>query len=289
MAKSGEIAYLKNLGAAGVWHAANKPFSDPGCARYLAELGAVLALLPPPPARLLDLGCGTGWTSVFFARAGYEVVGLDLAPDMIEQAEANRARADLDRLKFGVRDYEHMAFAEAFDAAVFYDALHHAVDEGAAVAGAYRALKPGGVCVTSEPGEGHHDSPEARAAVRRYNVTEKEMPPRKIIELGRAAGFTGFRVYPHAFDLHHNLYRRDPEAAAPGHRRPLWLKRLLYWPVCRALGIGPGTFATRMGALGYVKHLANLLTRADRLGGIVAMEKGSACAASAPASVWPGP
>src|SRR2546430_16388417 len=102
MAKSGEIKYLSNLGEAGVWHAANKPFSDPGCGRYLAELGAILALLPPPPARLLDLGCGTGWTSVFFARAGYEVVGLDLAPDMIEPAEANRARAELDGLGVGV-------------------------------------------------------------------------------------------------------------------------------------------------------------------------------------------
>src|SRR4051812_12260629 len=98
MAKSGEINYLKNLDQAGVWHAVHKPFSDPDCARYLAEMAAVLALLPPPPARLLDLGCGTGWTSVFFARAGYEVVGLDIAPDMVEQAEANRARAELDGL-----------------------------------------------------------------------------------------------------------------------------------------------------------------------------------------------
>ena len=273
MAKSGEIAYLRNLGEAGIWHAAHKPFSDPGCARYLAEMGALLALLPPPPARLLDLGCGTGWTSVFFARAGYEVVGVDLAPDMIEQAEANRARAGLDGLRFAVSDYEELAFEQAFDCVVFYDALHHAVDEAAAVACACRALRAGGVCVTSEPGEGHHLSPEACAAVRRYHVTEKEMPPRRIIELARAAGFTGFRVYPHAFDLHHNLYRRNPELVAPGHRRPLWLKRLLYWPICRALGIGPGTFATRMGALGYVKHLVRLLTRADQLGGIVVLEK----------------
>jgi SAM-dependent methyltransferase len=273
MAKSGEIDYLRNLGEAGVWHAANKPFSDPGCARYLAEMAAVMALLPPPPARLLDLGCGTGWTSVFFARACYEVVGVDLAPDMIAQAEANRARAGLDSLTFVVCDYEELPFDREFDGAVFYDALHHAVDEAAALAGAFRALRPGGVCVTSEPGEGHHISPEALAAVRRYNVTEKEMPPRRIIELGRAAGFTGFRVYPHAFDVHHNLYRRNPEVVAPGHRRPLWLKRLLYWPFCRALGIGPGTFSTRLGALGYVKHLVRLLTRADRLGGIVVLEK----------------
>ncbi len=273
MAKSGEIAYLKNLGEAGVRHAANKPFSDPGCARYLAEMGAILALLPKPPARLLDLGCGTGWTSVFFARAGYEVVGLDLAPDMIELAEANRDRAGLGRLDFVVCDYEAMTFAEEFDAAVFYDALHHAVDEASALAGAYRALKPGGVCVTSEPGEGHHRSPGAVAAVRRFGVTEKEMPPRRVIALGRAAGFRRGRVYPHAFDLHHTLYRRDPDAAAPPGRWPRWLKRLLYWPVARALGVEPGVFATRLGALGFLRHTANLLTRADRLGGIVVLEK----------------
>jgi SAM-dependent methyltransferase len=273
MAKRGEIDYLSNLEAAGVWHAANKPFSDPDCARYLAEMAAVLALLPPPPARLLDLGCGTGWTSVFFARAGYDVVGLDIAPAMIEQAEANRARAGLDRLEFVVGDYEEMAFDGEFDGAVFFDALHHAVDEAAAVRGAARALRRGGVCVASEPGAGHHDSAEARAAVLRYNVTEKEMPPRRVIELGRAAGFTGFRVYPHAFDLQRPLYRRDPDRALPASRWPLWLKRLLYWPVGRALGVAPGGFSTRWGVLAYVKYVVGLLRGAGQNGGIVVMEK----------------
>jgi SAM-dependent methyltransferase len=272
MAKTGEIDYLKNLDAAGVRHAVDKPFSDPGCNRYLAEMGAILALLPPPPARLLDLGCGTGWTSVFFARAGYDVVGVDIAPDMIGHAEDNRARAGVDRLAFVVCDYEDLPFDAECDAVVFFDALHHAVDTRAAVAGAYRALRPGGVCVTSEPGEGHHLSPEAQQAVQRYNVTEKEMPPRHIIDLGRAVGFRAFRVYPHAFDLHHNLYRRDADATLV-HRWPLWLKRLLYWPLIKALGVVPGAFATRIGAFAYVKHVANLLGAAERVGGIVVMEK----------------
>src|SRR5207302_4325273 len=110
MAKTGEIDYLKNLDSAGVRHAVHKPFSDPGRARYLAEMAAVLALLPPPPARLLDLGCGTGWTSVFFARAGYEVVGVDIAPDMIAHAEANCDRAGVEGLAFAVCDYETLPF-----------------------------------------------------------------------------------------------------------------------------------------------------------------------------------
>src|SRR5262249_22752842 len=194
MAKSGEIDYLRNLGAQGVRHAVDKPFSDPGCGRYLAEMGATLALLPPRPARLLDLGCGTGWTSVFFARAGYDVVGLDIAPDMVAHARDNAARAGLDGPEFVACDYEEMDFDGEFDAAVFFDALHHAVDEAAAVRGAYRALRPGGVCVTSEPGEGHHQSPAAREAVRKYNVTEKEMPPRRGVELGRRGGAAPLRA-----------------------------------------------------------------------------------------------
>jgi SAM-dependent methyltransferase len=235
-------------------------------------MGAILALLPPPPARLLDLGCGTGWTSVFFARAGYDVVGVDIAPDMIRHAEENRDRAGVDRLTFVVCDYEDLPFGEECDAVVFFDALHHAVDERVAIASAYRALRRGGVCVTSEPGEGHHLSAEAREAVRRYDVTEKEMPPRHIINLGRAVGFRKFRAYPHAFDLHHNLYRREPEAALT-HRRPLWLKRLLYWPLIKVLGIVPGAFATRIAAFAYVKHVVNLLGGAERAGGIVVLEK----------------
>ncbi len=90
MAKTGEIDYLKNLarerGDEAVRHALGKPFTDANCAAYLTEIAAVLALLPPPPARLLDMGCGTGWTSFFFAKAGYHVTGVDIAPDMIGHA-----------------------------------------------------------------------------------------------------------------------------------------------------------------------------------------------------------
>ena len=87
MAKQGEIDYLKNIGQDGIQHAVHKPFSDPECGKYLSELGAVFTLLPPPPARLLDIGCGTGWTSRFFARRGYEVVGIDMAVWDLETTE----------------------------------------------------------------------------------------------------------------------------------------------------------------------------------------------------------
>jgi len=49
------------------------------------------SLLPDPPARVADLGCGTGSVSVLLAESGYEVLGLDFSPRMIERAQAKAA------------------------------------------------------------------------------------------------------------------------------------------------------------------------------------------------------
>ena len=207
MAKQGEIDYLKNIGDDGIKHAVHKPFSDQECGKYLFELGAVFTLLPPPPARLLDIGCGTGWTSRFFAKRGYEVVGIDIAPDMIFQAQQAAKCERIANVSFLACDYEDVSFQNEFDCAVFFDSLHHAVDEQQAVTMAYRACKPGAVCVTSEPGTGHQDQPGSIEAMRRFGVTEKDMPPKKIIQLGKRAGFTSFRIVPHAFDINVAVFK----------------------------------------------------------------------------------
>src|SRR5580765_7266850 len=40
----------------------------------------------PPPARLLDLGCGTGLDASHFAKRGYDVVAADWSPSMVDRA-----------------------------------------------------------------------------------------------------------------------------------------------------------------------------------------------------------
>jgi len=52
------------------------------------------------PLRVLDLGCGDGTTAVPLARLGAEVVGIDIARNLVEAGNKRAAQAGLDRLTF---------------------------------------------------------------------------------------------------------------------------------------------------------------------------------------------
>ncbi|OGS45236.1 MAG: hypothetical protein A2539_10420 [Elusimicrobia bacterium RIFOXYD2_FULL_34_15] len=206
MPKQGEKDYLKNIGQAGIEHAINKPFSDEKCGYYLMELGAIMELLPKPPATLLDLGCGTGWTSCFFAKRGYEVTGQDIAEDMIVCANKNKDKEGLKNINFIECDYENMNLDNKFDCAVFYDSLHHSEDEKEAIKCVYKSLKDGGVLIVCEPGKGHGSNLESLDAANKYKVTEKDMPPDLIIKIGKEAGFREYKIYPRMIQLYKAIY-----------------------------------------------------------------------------------
>jgi len=195
MSKKGEVDYIKNVGRELQKHAANKPFSDDNCGLYLIDIGSLLSLLPPPPGKLLDIGAGAGWTSVFFAKRGYDVTAQDISEDMIALARMNKRRYNVKNLDFLTCDYENMNLHEVFDYAIFYDSLHHSIDEQKAIYEAYKALKSGGICLTIEPGIGHSRTVESRNAIEKWGVTERDMPPALIIRAGKKAGFRRFKVY----------------------------------------------------------------------------------------------
>jgi len=52
------------------------------------------------PLRVLDLGCGDGTTAVPLARLGAEVVGIDIARNLVDAGNKRAAQAGLQRLKF---------------------------------------------------------------------------------------------------------------------------------------------------------------------------------------------
>ncbi|HMD01346.1 MAG TPA: methyltransferase domain-containing protein [Candidatus Baltobacteraceae bacterium] len=207
MSREGELNYLRDIGPERARHAIDKPFSDAACGSLLADFGSFASLLPAPPGRLLDVGCGTGWTSVFLARMGYDVTGIDLAPDMIAAANANKERYGTPNVTFAVSDFEKLTYRESFDCVASYQSLHHAENDEAVIRGVFAALRPGGVFVTAEPGRGHARSPISQEAVRTHDVTERDMPPSRIIRLARQAGFSSGRIYPVPPDIRRDAAR----------------------------------------------------------------------------------
>jgi ubiquinone/menaquinone biosynthesis C-methylase UbiE len=71
-------------------------------AAFMRQCGeaVVESLGVTPPARVLDLGCGDGTTAVPMARLGADVVGIDIARNLVEAGNRRAAQAGLTRLKF---------------------------------------------------------------------------------------------------------------------------------------------------------------------------------------------
>jgi ubiquinone/menaquinone biosynthesis C-methylase UbiE len=71
-------------------------------AAFMRESGEALvqSLGTAPRARVLDLGCGDGTTAIPFARLGAEVVGIDIASNLVQAGMERAADAGLDRLTF---------------------------------------------------------------------------------------------------------------------------------------------------------------------------------------------
>ena len=80
-------------------------------AAFMRESGEVIveSLGIKPPLRALDLGCGDGTTALPLARMGAEVVGIDIARNLVEAGNRRAAEARLKRLTFQEGDACNLA------------------------------------------------------------------------------------------------------------------------------------------------------------------------------------
>jgi trans-aconitate methyltransferase len=112
---------------------------------------SLIELLSPQKGEyILDLGCGTGQLTQQIAATNAEVIGLDYASSMIEQAQKNYPD-----LKFTVADARNFEFSQPFDAIFSNAALHWIKEPAAVIKCIWQALKPGGRFVAEFGGKGN--------------------------------------------------------------------------------------------------------------------------------------
>ncbi|WP_232497673.1 class I SAM-dependent methyltransferase [Agromyces humatus] len=130
-------------------------------AKYLAKLGREwLPAVEPidrrlkavPPAKVADLACGTGWSSIAMAQAYPSIVvhGRDLDADAVATARDNAAARGLgDRVTFAVADASHPA-DPPYDLVTILEALHDMTRPVEVLRTAREMLAPGGSVLVAD-------------------------------------------------------------------------------------------------------------------------------------------
>jgi ubiquinone/menaquinone biosynthesis C-methylase UbiE len=111
--------------------------------------------------RVLDVGCGTGFTAMAMARRFdvREIVGVDAAERMLEVFASKRGELPGVELELRAEDVMEMGVEEgSFDAVTCAMALHWFPDKPGAIARMARALRPGGVIGILTAGHGSEDA-----------------------------------------------------------------------------------------------------------------------------------
>src|SRR5437870_7942634 len=102
---------------------------------------------PPPGARVIDLGCGSGTFTALLARAGFDYVGLDISAKLVAVGRRKHPR-----IEFVAGDIERLPFpAASFDGALLSGVVHHFPDPSPCAKETFRLLRPRGRFVAFDP------------------------------------------------------------------------------------------------------------------------------------------
>jgi SAM-dependent methyltransferase len=227
----GGVAWDQYPGIVVAQEIANRPlFADTLTNEWLPAIADVHARLQAGGARVADIACGTGRSTIAIANAypGVQVVGLDIDAESIERARANAREAGLgeDRVRFQLADGAGGLDGQ-FDLALIVEAVHDMSDPVAVLASVKRLLKPGGTLIVADenvqesftaPGD------ELERAMYGYSVlfclpntradegsvaTGTVIRPATMRRYASAAGFSSVTILP----IDHyvfRLYRLDP-------------------------------------------------------------------------------
>ncbi|MHA7154058.1 class I SAM-dependent methyltransferase [Arthrobacter sp. TMN-50] len=130
----------------------NRPWFESKLSGALAGIEHLDHRLSRPGARIADIGCGGGWSSIALARAypGATVEGFDIDPASVSLATANAAREGVtDRVTFQEADAKQMP-AAAYDAVFAFECIHDLPHPVEVLAAARHSLVPTGTVVVMD-------------------------------------------------------------------------------------------------------------------------------------------
>jgi 2-polyprenyl-3-methyl-5-hydroxy-6-metoxy-1,4-benzoquinol methylase len=170
-----------------------------------------------PAARVADLACGPGWSSIAMAQA-YPLVrvdGFDLDPDVIAAARRNAEQAGLSgRVTFAATDASDAGVSGRFDLVTIFEALHDMSQPVTALRAARGMLRtPGWVIIADELVEDEFTAPASDRERYHYGwsvvsclpaamgdpgtaATGAVMRPATLRRYAQEAGFRGVEVLP---------------------------------------------------------------------------------------------
>jgi 2-polyprenyl-3-methyl-5-hydroxy-6-metoxy-1,4-benzoquinol methylase len=170
-----------------------------------------------PPARVADVGCGTGWSSIGIALA-YPLVnvdGFDLDTASIDEARRNAdTKGVADRVTFQVRDAADPSLAGTYDLVTAFETIHDMSDPVGALRAMRALTRDGGTVVIADekvaeefaaPGDELERFMYGFSAVHCLPVgmvdagsagTGTVMRPSRLRQYAREAGFEDLEILP---------------------------------------------------------------------------------------------
>lgn len=228
----------------------------------------------PVHHRLLDVGCGSGWSSYLLADRGYEVVGVDLNAKAFQPPSRN----DLNLREGSVLD---LPFAEkSFDAVSSYQCLEHVPNPAKALSEIRRVLRPGGVVVFVGPNLLSLGSPvrglcyyswrqrPLRRILFRFADTPKHPAGNTVLENIGSLVWTLAALLHLACTAKYHFRMREPDLRPPFHSDNDACWRTNPIEMTRALrSLGFEILADHeLGKFRFLRHLAGGMYIAARLG-----------------------
>lgn len=177
-----------------------------------------------PPARVADIACGAGWSSIAIARAypNVQVDGFDLDAPSIEMARSNAGASGLGRrLNFHVRDASDPSLSGRYDLVTVFEALHDMSRPVEALRTMRGLVAPGGSVLVMDENVGEEFTAPSNELERFFYCasvllclptgmaeqpsagTGTVMRPATLRSYAQEAGFQGVEVLP----IEHDFFR----------------------------------------------------------------------------------